>query len=196
MNDRVFFSSALLLAMLLVLLALQPAAGALPSGSVSGGDTDYTEVTVDGRDLNRIVAGGESRITLIGDGNDRVLRIETEAGVLSEDPIKGPHFRLAADLEAVFERQTLEITVRAKPSARYGAQEFIANYTTGKDGESGWTRFDMVPRFADYAFTYRVPRRGSDHGVDYLAIRPVTPEKRRAIEIESITLRPLGYWTD
>lgn len=196
MNDRVFFSSALLLAMLLVLLALQPAAGALPSGSVSGGDTDYSEITVTGRDLNRVVAGGESRITLIGDGDNRVLRIETQAGILTEDPVKGPHFRMAADLENVFQKQTLEITVRAKPAARYGAEEFIANYTTGKDGESGWTRFDMVPQFADYAFEYRVPPRGLDHGVDYLAIRPVTPEKRRAIEIESITLRPLGYWTD
>ena len=63
-------------------------------------------------------------------------------------------------------------------------------------GESGWTEFMMTPDFADYQFTYEVPRISGAQGVDYFAIRPVAPEKRRAVEIESITLRPLGRWQD
>lgn len=196
MNDRVFFLSAALLAMLLVLLALKPATNALPSGSVSGGGTDYTLITISGPDLNRVVAGGESRINLLGEGGDRSLRIETQAGVLSDDPIRGPHYRLAADVELAFQKRTLEVTVRAKPSSQYGADAFIVNYSAGRDGESGWMQFQMVPEYADYAFTYDVPERGANMGVDYLAVRPVTPEKRRAIEIEEITLRPLGHWEE
>ena len=53
--------------------------GALPSGSVSGGGTDYTVIEVSGDELNRIIAGGESDIDLLGDTGTRSLRIESVA---------------------------------------------------------------------------------------------------------------------
>ena len=166
--------------------ATLPGVYALPSGSVSGGGTDYSEIIVEGRELNRIVGGGQSLIELIEE-DKTLLRIETEVDTLSETPEYGPHFRLAADLENMFSGRTLQVTVRARPSDKYGALAFKVNYSTGKNGESDWIEFPLSSSFKDYTFTYDVPERSQDPGVDFLAIRPVTPEKRRAIEIERVT---------
>ena len=163
---------------------------------MSGGGTDYRLIEVAGEELNRIIAGGESDIDLLSGETERALRIETEAGVLQDDPIKGPHFRLAADLENAFQGRTLEVTIRARASDRYAAEAFMANYSAGQIGESGWQTFELTANAADYTFTYDVPQIRGAQGVDYLAIRPVTPEKRRAVEIERIILRPLGRWID
>lgn len=190
MKDRFFFPLILILAGAMTAAALAPSLGALPTGSVSGGGTDYTEIRVSGEELNRIVAGGESELELLGSGDAATLRIETQAGVLAEAPEQGPHFRLAADLENVFSGRELAVIMRVKPSSQYGAMKFKANYSTGKNGESDWIEFDLKPDFDDYTLTYNVPPRSLEQGVDFLAIRPVTPEKRRAIEIQSVIFRP------
>lgn len=190
MKDRLFYPLALATALVIISAAIAPGLGALPTGSISGGGTDYSEIIVEGDDLNRIIGGGESKIELLNDGAKRALRIEVRAGTLPDAPELGPHFRLAADIENVFSGKTVEIIMRVKPSSRYGAMRFVANYSTGKNGESGWTEFALKPEYDDYTLIYDVPLRGAEQGVDYLAIRPVTPEKTRAIEIERITLRP------
>ncbi|MEL6245177.1 MAG: hypothetical protein AAFQ85_07510 [Pseudomonadota bacterium] len=197
MSDRLFFPLAALLALGLVALGLQPALGALPSGSVSGGGTDYSEVTLEGADLNRIIGGGESDIDLIARGeDDYVLRIETGIDNMDQLVEEGPHFRLAADLENVFQGRTLEVTVRARPADEAGARAFVVNYYAGQVGESGWQRFLLTPDFEDHTFALEVPLRIGPQGVDFLGVRPSTLDKPRAILIERVTLRPLTPMVD
>ncbi len=191
MRDHLFFPLALLLAAGMVVLAVLPARGALPSGPISVGNLDYSEITVDGVDLNRIQTGGDADITLVRLGPTLVLQVATRAGALSEDPLLGPHFPLAADIEAQFAGFPVEVTVRARPGLDGGAMQMQANYAARSGQESGWQVFDLKPEFADFTFRYKVPERSGEPGLDYLAIRPVTPEKRRGILVEHVTFRRL-----
>jgi hypothetical protein len=193
-GDRLFYTLALGLAAGMIVLALLPAMQALPSGPVSVGDRDYSEVTVEGLQLNRMVAGGEAEIELFEADDLSLLRIETGAGTLADDPTLGPHFPLAADLEVQYSGFTIEITVRARPAQTWGARQIKVNYSTGRDGESGWKVFDLAPDFRDYSFRYDVPVKSGQNALDYLAIRPVTPEKRRVVEVERLTIRRLARW--
>jgi len=194
LDDRLFYSLAGVLAGGMIILALLPAMRALPSGPVSVGDRDYSEVTVAGLQLNRMVAGGEAESELFQADDLSLLRIETEAGALPDDPTLGPHFPLAPDLEVQYSGFTIEITVRARPAAVWGAEQVRVNYSTGRDGESGWKVFDLTPEFRDFTFRYDVPVKSGENALDYLAIRPVTPEKQRAVELERVEIRRLKRW--
>ena len=194
MKDRLFFPAITLLAGALVYLALMPGIGALPSGSISVGDLNYNLIEVSGVELNRIEVGGEAEIELVrGDGPTH-LRMETIAGALPDDPLQGPHFVLAADIEVQFSGFEVDITVRAKPGERLGATQMMVNYSTGREGESGWQVFNLQPDWADFTFTYRVPVKSGDNALDYLAIRPVTPDTTRSLLIESVTFRRGARW--
>lgn len=195
MNDRLFFPVIFLVAAGLVWLAMMPGIGALPSGPVSVGDGNYSLVEVSGLQLNRIEAGGEAEIELVRGNGPTHLLIETMAGALPDDPMQGPHFVLAADLEVQFSGFEMDITVRAKPGERLGATQMMVNYSTGREGESGWQVFDLQPDWADFTFTYRVPAKSGENALDYLAIRPVTPDKTRSLLIESVTFRRGRRWT-
>ena len=196
MSDRFFFPLALLIGVLMAVFSIRIGTGSLPSGTVSGAGTDYVTIQVAGNELNRMEAGGEVGLGIVDRPEGPVLRIETAADVLSDDPLRGPHFVLDSDMENVFQGSTIRITMRVKPSERYGAMKFMANYSTGKVGESGWQEFDLMPDYKDYSFEYDVPLRPdpNENGYDYLAIRPVTPEKTRAIEIASVTFTRLDRW--
>lgn len=194
MSDRIFFIAALALAVFMVVLGLVPGMNALPAGPVSGGGTDYQRIEVSGEQLNRMVAGGDSDIALEGSGRQANLRIEVTEGTLSDDPLRGPHFILDRDLENVFADRELRITVRAKAADRYGAEALRLNYALGNAAESGWEEFTVTREFQDIVFTYTLPAKneGSEPGYDYLAIRPVVPEKQRAILIQSVVFEPIG----
>ena len=194
MSDRLFFAAALLIAIILVALGLLPGFNKLPSGPVSGGGTDYQKIVISGKQLNRMVAGGEADIGLVQVEGRTVLRIEVEAGVLSEDPILGPHFVLAQDLEVAFAERPVRITVNARAADKYGSEGLRLNYWVGNGVGSGWQDFAMTREFRDVSFTYDVPARdpGAAPGYDYLALRPDVPEKQRAIFVSSITLEPLS----
>lgn len=196
MGDRVFFPLALLITGLIVFIAVRPALGALPTGPVSVGDGQYNTVIVEGNELNRIEAGGEARIELVRDQGTPVLQIETAAGTLSDDPRLGPHFPLAADLERQFSGFEMTIAVRAKPGEAPGATQMMVNYTTGREGESDWQVFDLKPEFDDYRFVYKVPVKTGENGLDYLAIRPVTPDKTRNLLIERVTFERGPRWAE
>lgn len=197
MSDRVFFPLAILLAALLVLLALQPAFGRLPSGPVSVGDMDYSQVEVAGLQLNRLRAGGDADIELVRDGPEApYLRIETLAGQLTEDPLRGPHFELAADLEVQFSGFEMTIEVRARPGEERGAEQMMVNYSTGRDGESGWHVFDLKPDWETFSFTYRVPVKSGENALDYLAIRPVTPDKSRTLLVDAVRFIRGPRWAE
>lgn len=191
MSDRVFFIAAFLLAAFMVALGLAPGLGEDPSGPVSGGGTDYSLIEVSGPQLNRIVAGGDVDIDLMrADGRD-VVRIGALADTLSEDPVRGPHFVLAPDLEVAFAGRPVRVTVTARAADKYGASEMQLHYWAGSGEGSGWQTFNLTRTFQDYSFIYEPPARnpGTEPAYDYLAIRPVVPEKERAVFVSSITLQ-------
>ncbi|WP_321487929.1 hypothetical protein [uncultured Hyphomonas sp.] len=195
MKDRIFFPLALLAAAGMVGIAVMPGVGRLPSGAVTGDGKDYSEITVSGAYLNKIVAGGDATTRLIdGPGGRKQLYIEVQAGALNEAPELGPHFRLAADMEVQFSGYTVRCTVRARPADTRGALQMQTNYSAGRAGESGWQVFDLQRDPADFSFEYEVPLAEGDQGVDYFGIRPVVPEKSRALIVEEVKFQRLGRW--
>ena len=196
MKDRIFFPLALLLAVGMVALAVAPGVGRLPTGPIAGDGQNYNKITVADKYLNKVIAGGDAVTRLeSGPGGRKQLYIEADAGVLNDAPELGPHFRLAADLELQFSGFRVRCTVRARPADDHGAMQMQANYSAGRVGESGWQVFDLQPGFQDYSFEYDVPLIEGDQGVDYFAIRPVVPDKSRALIVEQVTFERLIRWT-
>jgi hypothetical protein len=195
MRDRFFFPAALVVVGLMVFFAIRPAIGALPTGTVTGDGTHYDKIVVEGDYLHKIYAGGNAKTELIdGPDGQPLLMIEADAGALRDEPELGPHFRLAADIEIQFAGQTIRTIVRARPADDKGAVQLALNYSAGRVGESGWKIFDLKPGFEDFSFDYDVPMIEGDQGVDYLGIRPVVPEKSRALIIERVTFERIGQW--
>ncbi|WP_158085747.1 hypothetical protein [Henriciella aquimarina] len=194
MSDKVFFAAAALVAMVMVALGLLPGVNTLPTGPVSGGGTDYKTIEVSGDQLNRMVAGGEADIELVKMDGRTLLQVGAKIGTLKEDPLLGPHFVLAQDLEVAFAGRTVQVTINARAAEKYGAEQMRVNYWVGAGEGSGWETFPMTRQFRDISFTYDIPDRdpGAAPGYDYLAIRPVVPEKERAILISSITIEPVS----
>ena len=196
MKDRIFFPLALLVAVAMVVLAILPGVGRLPSGAVTGDGQHYDKIVISGKYLNKVIAGGDAVTKLQdGPGGRKVLFIEANAGALDNAPELGPHFRLAADLELQFSGFTVRCTVRARPADDHGAMQMQANYSAGRVGESGWQVFDLQPGFQDYSFEYNVPLIEGDQGVDYFGVRPVVPDKSRAVVVEQVTFERLKRWT-
>lgn len=193
MRDRLFFPLAGLLVLLMVGLAAQPGIGRLPTGSVAGDGLNYDRIVIEGAYLNKVVAGGNAR-TRLQRTPERgyILEVSAEEGALLDAPEQGPHFRLAPDIEVQFSGRKIRVTVRARPSDDQGAMQMKANYSAGRVGESGWKQFDLQPGFTDFSFEYDVPVAEGEQGVDYIAVRPVVPEKRRGILVESIVLERIG----
>lgn len=189
MRDRIFFPLAGLLVILMVFVALQPGISRLPTGAVAGDGVNYDRIVIEGRYLNKVIAGGDARTGLLRTPErGYLLQIEAEALALAAAPELGPHFRLAPDLEVQFSGRKIRVTVRARPAGDKGAMEMQANYSAGRVGESGWQKFALQPGFTDFAFEYDVPVATGEQGVDYLAVRPVVPEKERGVVIERITI--------
>lgn len=192
MRDRIFFPLAGLLVMMMVFVALQPGIGQLPTGSVAGDGINYDRIAIEGPYLNKVIAGGEARTRIQRMPDKRyVLQIDAEADALADAPELGPHFRLAPDIEVQFSGQKIRVTVRARPALDQGAMEMRVNYSTGRAGESGWHEFALQPDYADFSFEYEVPVATGEQAVDYIAVRPVVPTKRRGILVESIVLERL-----
>ncbi len=196
MSDKFFFPAIIAFGLFLVFLAIQPGLNRLPQGAVSVGDMNYNRVVVEGNDLNRMVVGGQADVELIRGDGPAHLQIVTASGMLSDDPRLGPHFILAADIEVQFSGFDVAITVRAAPGEARGAQAMMVNYSTGRDGESGWKQFDLQPGFEDFVFNYQVPVKSGDNALDYLAIRPVTPDKTRSLRIQKVTFERGRRWAE
>lgn len=167
-----------------------------PSGPIGGANTDYRTIEVTGEQLSRMESGGEVvRLTRVGEGEDMTMQVLAEFGALSDDTLRGPHFKIDADLEANFAGHTIEITITARPTQERGAEAMLVNYSTGKDADSGWLRFDLETDYSEYRFTYDVPDTVTERGLDYLGIKPEVPSKTRGIEIKNVTFNLLGRWT-
>ena len=193
MKDWLFFPLALALALVTIAAAALPGKDRVGCTSVSGAGTNYNEVIVTGEALCRLNATGEAEIQRIEtSGKLQAIEISSQVGGLSNRPDRNPHFPLAADLEVQFAGRRIEITIEAKPADDFGATSFEANYSTGADGDSGWQTFRLKPDFDTYTFTWDVPARTvSESALDYLAIRPVVPDKSRAVVIRSVKFKRL-----
>ena len=195
MKDYLFFTLALVVALAIIAAAAIPMQERLDCGSVSGAGTNYQTVSVGGENLCRMQAAGQSQLKRVTneDGDITSLVIDAGAGLLGDRPDRNPHFRLAADLEQQFAGFRIRTTIEAKPADAQGALAFEANYSAGQEGNSGWRKFNLKPGYDSYSFEWDVPvRRIADQAVDYLAIRPVVPEKHRAVEIRSIKFERLA----
>ncbi len=86
----------------------------------------------------------------------------------------------------------IEVVIEARSVGDFAASEFQANYYAKSEGESGWRTFTLSREFAPYRFTFRTPPRGEVEGHDYVGIRPVVPDKRRVMEVQSVRVHALG----
>ncbi len=187
MGDRIFFPAAALTAVGLVAFAATPPGGRLPTGSVSVGDGQYDRIIVDGAELNRMKSGA-AELSLVGESGVETLRVTLEDDGLLADPTLGPHFRLAADIEAQFATFLIRTTVRARAVGDAPAQAIEINYRADADNESGWGRYPLEADFADFTLEFKAPPRGETPAVDYLGIRPLSGSGRASMEIERVTL--------
>lgn len=195
MRDILFFPLAAVLAGAFVFTALDPYAERLPTGPVSGGGRNAQDITVEGAELNRFVAGSGPRATLdiiSPEGGKPFLRIDMQAGANYEDPRLGPHLVIAEDLELALESRPIEVTFEARAVGDFPASQFEAKYFAKVDGESGWQTFTLTSEFASHTLTFHTPRRGREEGYDYIGIRPVVPDKHRVMDIRSVHIRAAG----
>lgn len=189
MRDKFFFPLAALLAVLMVLLAIQPGIGRLPTGSVTGDGLNYDRIVIEGPYLNKAISGGDARIQLVRENRKYSLYIE--AAGAADAPELSPHFRLAPDIELRLAGRRVRITAAVRPAETRGAQQAEISYSSGRAGDSGWQTMDLEPGLTELSFEYDVPPLQGAQGVDYVAIRPVAPEQARAIILERIILERL-----
>jgi hypothetical protein len=191
MSDKLFFPVAFLLAGLLVFFAIDPLADRPPRGPVSGGGRVATDITIAGDELQRFVPGKIGGIEILPavEATPITLRLQRMANQLYEDPRDGPHLVIAEDVEVALAGKPVEVTFEARAFGGVAAEQFEVNYFAAVGSESGWRSFPLTSQFAPYSFVWTPPEQAGVLGYDYLGVRPVTPEKRRSLEIRSIRIR-------
>ena len=194
MKDSVFYPLIAIVVAAMVVSALylgwqQPKCG--PFGGADGPE-DYSLIILNGGDLCRMEAFLGYDLAL----DDGTLTIRAAPESNYADPRQNAHFRLGPDLETVFSGHKVRISFTVKPTAAAGAEAFEFNYSAGKAGNTGWTKFDLQPEWDTYTAEIDVPRKLLENTValDYLSVRPVVPEKTRGIELREIRFRRLGQW--
>ena len=192
MQDRYFFPLAAVVAGAFIFTAIQPFADRPPSGPLSAGGRNAEDVTAQGDELHRFVPGNYNGLDIVDTPEGKVLRITRLATENYEDPRSGPHIVLAADLEYAFESRPVEVIIEARAAADSGASQFEADYFAKSEGESGWRKFDLTHEFQPHSFTFDVPAFGGTEGYDYIAIRPVVPDKKRVMEVRSVRVHAIG----
>lgn len=179
---------------MLVGLALRTPGNNLPTGSVSGADTDYRIIRVDGDDLYRFDAGEDAVRYLSGSETRTTLLIRATGEEFPGSPDAGPHFRLAPDLETAFSGRQVRVNVRARSPGVDGADALEVAYMAGPEGRTRWQRFELTEQFSNFAFNFNVPVAEFNQGFDFIGIRPVIGSGGASIEIESLTLVNLSLW--
>lgn len=193
MSDRLFFPLALLLAGMIVFLALDPLRHRPPSGPVSGGGRNAEDITVEGEELSRFLAGRLGSIEVHGEpGQPVILHLQRLAEQVFEDPRSGPHLELAQDVEFALSGRPIEVVIVARSTGEFPADTFEANYFAKAEGESGWQSFPLTREWAESKLNFTTPVRGNAESYDYFGIRPVAPDKRRTMEIKSVRFRATG----
>lgn len=184
--------------MLLIIIGMVWAAAwrdedACPTGSISGANTDYRTIKVNGSQLNRLIPGDTIEVGPCQANVPYILSLKALTDQFPSSPQAGPHFRIAPDLDITFAKKRIQVIVRARASANEGAKAFEVNYATGPEGESGWKTFTLSDQFSDYTLDYNVPASRQAQGVDFLGLRPVIEAGQTSFEVESLTLLNLGW---
>lgn len=194
LRDFVFYPVIALIVSAMVVAALwlgwqRPACG--PFGGADGPE-DYSLIILNGQDLCRMQGYEGFDIAL----EDDVLTIRAGAEANFADVQQNAHFVLGPDLEAVYSGYKVRVSLTVKPADGAGAEAFEFNYSSGKPGDTGWIQFELKPEWDTYTAEIDVPRKllESSVALDYLAVRPVVPEKTRGIELREIRFRRLGQW--
>ena len=191
MPDQVFFPVAALLACLLVTLALDPFTKRVPSGPVSAADRKVHNMTLKGEDLYRFTLGNVGELNIDGEKNEETVKITLQASDAYDNPRYGTFIAFDESVEFAYQGRRIRITVTARSAGQFPASQFQANYSVGSRGESGWKTFELTNEFQEYAFEYEVPYANRGLGMDYLAVRPVVPEKERTVEIKQLHIKSL-----
>lgn len=194
LKDSVFYPViavvvALMIASSMYLGLQRPQCG--PFGGADGPD-DYSLIILKGQDLCRM----QDHIGFDLELENDVLEIRASEEANFPNVQQNAHFELGPDLETVYAGHKLRISLTVKPTDEAGAQAFEFNYSAGKAGDTGWTRFDLKPEWETYTAEVDVPRKLLENTValDYISVRPVVPEKTRGIELSEIRFRRLGKW--
>lgn len=194
LRDLVFYPVIALIVAAMVVGALwlgwqRPACG--PFGGADGPE-DYSLIILSGQDLCRMQ--GYEGFDL--DLEEDVLSIRLDAESNYADVQQNAHFVLGPDLETVYAGHKVRVSLTVKPSDGAGAEAFEFNYSAGAPGDTGWIQFELKPEWDTYTAEIDVPRKllESSVALDYLAVRPVVPEKTRGIELREIRFRRLGQW--
>lgn len=158
-------------------------------GAASG---DYSIVSIES-DRLKCVEG--LALGAISDVENGIMTLSTGPRPQPEQVPVGPHFKLAADLENVYSGHTIEIAVQARTIS--GA-DLEVNYDTGRQGESGWQRFELGESWQEYSFVYDVPLRadGAESGFDYIGLRPVADILPGIVDIRKVEFRRQRRWAE
>lgn len=191
MPDQIFFPVSALLALLLVVLALDPFTKRVPTGPVSAADRTVHNMTLSGQDLYRFTLGNVGELAIEGKKDQETLSITLQADEAYDNPRYGTFIAFDESVEFAYQGRRIRVTVTARSAGQFPASQFQANYSVGSRGESGWNTFDLTNEFKDYSFEYEVPYANRGLGLDYLAVRPVVPEKERTVEISKLHIKSL-----
>lgn len=193
LNDRIFFPLVLLVGVGMVVGALMVGRDAAPTGPIGGASSiDYKIVPIEGENLQRLEGLAFGAVATFE--ND-IMTLSTGPRPQPEQVSVGPHFKLAADLENVYSGHTIEIAVEAQAISD---ADLEVNYDTGRQGESGWQRFELSEGWQEYSFVYNVPLRvqGSESGFDYIGLRPTSETLPGIVNIRKIEFRRQRRWAD
>lgn len=197
MRDSFFFPATLILSVVMVALAVWPGVGRLPTGLVTGLKGQYALTTVQGPQLNKIVAGGDARIELRKDPeHDYVLEISSKAGALSDNPKLGPHFVLGDDIQTALAGFRVKCTVWAKPGKERGTKQIALNYYNDRKSAPDWQILTVgnLEEAKPASFIFEMPATPDPTRTDYFAIRPVVPDKSRSIVVTKVEFERLDRW--
>ena len=191
MSDKIFFPLVFMVGVAMVLATLFLGRDTVQCGAIGGAASgDYSSVSIENDRLSCLEGLALGAISSV---EDEIMTLSTGPRPQPAQVSVGPHFKLAADLETVYSGHSIQIFVEAQSVS--GADLEI-NYDTGRQGESGWQRFDLTEDWQEYRFDYNVPLRaeGSESGFDYLGLRPVGETLPGVVRIRKIEFRRRGLW--
>lgn len=193
MPDRLFFPLAALLALVFVVVAMEPWADRPPTGPVSAGGRNPQDITVAREQLHRFRTGPEGELDLKGvdEKGLTLVKLIRLAGQDYNDPQSGPHLVLAEDLEAAMAAREIEVTIEARATGDLAASAFEASYQARPGEDSDWRAFPLTQAFTPYSFRWTTPPAG-ELGYDYFGVRPVASDKRQTMEIRSVRFHAIG----
>lgn len=100
-----------------------------------------------------------------------------------------PSVTISSEIEEKLSGKTIEVSISARASAGATAAQLEAIYYTVGVGNSGPRTFPLGPDYSDVTFTYDVPTRVGEPGVDYLGVAPASPDANASIDVRSVQIR-------